>query len=65
MVDLLNTPVIIEGQYKNYKTLESMKYRSHEVIHMEKEEYDTWPNQMVTSVKVDMTHKDCKSQKSR
>ena len=63
--DLFGTLEKIEGWYKSAKTPEATMYRSHEVRHVEKDEYDTWTNQMVTSVKVDVAHKECKSHKSR
>jgi hypothetical protein len=48
-----------------------MKYRSHEVQihdpggrHVAEDKDDMWPNQMVTSVKVDVAHKDYESHES-
>jgi hypothetical protein len=52
VVDLFDTLKMIEGWCKISKTPKSMKYQSHEVKHVAKDKYDTWPNQLLTIVKV-------------
>jgi hypothetical protein len=52
VVYLFNTLAIIEGWYKSDKNPDATKYRSHEVRHVAEDKYDTWPNRLVTSVKV-------------